>query len=89
MQKMLKLASLSLWLIRVGGAKLIVHSIVSHLLVSCLLSLCHCFRNRCISVSKKITPNNRFNSVDTNAKIVVAYPDCTLNTPRYCLDLIF
>ena len=34
-----------------------------HLLVTCLLSLCHCFRNSCTCVQKWITPYSRFNSV--------------------------
>ena len=34
----------------------------AHLLVTCLLSICHCFRNSCTCVQKLIPPYSRFNS---------------------------
>ena len=46
-----------------NGAWLLQRTLNAHLLVTCLLSLRHCFRNSCTCVQKWIPPYSRFNSV--------------------------
>ena len=42
---------------------ILLDKVYAHLLMTCLLSLCHCFRNSCTYVQKRLPPYSRFNSV--------------------------